>query len=58
MLRRIYCWIFGHQDLWQIEPGLVRLKCFYCGRLSKGWELSHEAHYHYRYDAPAVRGGS
>ena len=57
MLRRIYCWIFGHQDLWQIEPERVRLKCFYCGRLSKGWELSHEAHYHYRYGA-AVDGSS
>ena len=38
MPRRIYCWLFGHDDLWYISPGELRLKCQYCDRISPGFK--------------------
>ena len=38
MLNHIHCWLFGHDDLWYLSPGEVRVKCFYCDRISPGFK--------------------
>jgi hypothetical protein len=38
MLKRIHCFLFGHNDLWYLSLGERRVKCFYCDRISPGFK--------------------